>query len=167
MNKTIYYTFIGVFLAFLQVFVFNNILFFEYINPFLYIAFVFLFPLITLRFYFLLLAFLLGLFVDIFADSGGIHAFSTLTIAYVRLFFIKLYFRKTAVDYPFFSIQKEPFGKIFNYTVTLTVLHHFILFSLDNFSFQNFSSVLLNTLYSSIFTLLLFFLGGFILIKKQ
>jgi hypothetical protein len=120
-----------------------------------------------LRFYFLLLAFLLGLFVDIFADSGGIHAFSTLTIAYVRLFFIKLYFRKTAVDYSFFSIQKEPFGKIFNYTVTLTVLHHFILFSLDNFSFQNFSSVLLNTLYSSIFTLLLFFLGGFILIKKQ
>jgi rod shape-determining protein MreD len=167
MNKTIYYTFIGVFLAFLQVFVFNNILFFEYINPFLYIAFVFLFPLRTLRFYFLLLAFLLGLFVDIFADSGGIHAFSTLTIAYVRLFFIKLYFRKTAVDYSFFSIQKEPFGKIFNYTVTLTVLHHFILFSLDNFSFQNFSSVLLNTLYSSIFTLLLFFLGGFILIKKQ
>jgi len=167
MNKTIYYTFIGVFLAFLQVFVFNNILFFEYINPFLYIAFVFLFPLRTLRFYFLLLAFLLGLFVDIFADSGGIHAFSTLTIAYVRLFFIKLYFRKTAVDYSFFSIQKEPFGKIFNYTVTLTVLHHFILFSLDNFSFQNFSSVLLNTLYSSIFTLILFFLGGFILIKKQ
>lgn len=167
MNKTIYYTFIGVFLAFLQVFVFNNILFFEYINPFLYIAFVFLFPLRTLRFYFLLLAFLLGLFVDIFTDSGGIHAFSTLTIAYVRLFFIKLYFRKTAVDYSFFSIQKEPFGKIFNYTVTLTVLHHFILFSLDNFSFQNFSSVLLNTLYSSIFTLLLFFLGGFILIKKQ
>jgi rod shape-determining protein MreD len=167
MNRTIYYTFIGVLLAFLQVFVFDNILFFEYINPFLYIAFVFLFPLRELRFYFLFLAFSLGLFIDIFADSGGIHAFSTLTIAYVRLFFIKLYFRKTPVDYPFFSLQKEPFGKIFNFTVTLTVIHHFILFSLDNFSFQNFSSVILNTLYSSIFTLLLFFLGGFIFIKKQ
>lgn len=167
MNSIIYYTFIGVLLAFLQVFVFNNILFFEYINPFLYIVFVFLFPVRELRFYFLLMAFLLGLFIDVFSDSGGIHAFSTLTIAYIRLFFIKLYFRKTLVDYPFFRLQKEPFGKIFNFTVTLTVIHHFILFSLDNFSFQNFSSVLLNSLYSSIFTLLLFFLGGFIFIKKQ
>ena len=94
MNSIIYYTFIGVFLAFLQVFVFNNILFFEYINPFLYIVFVFLFPVRELRFYFLLMAFLLGLFIDVFSDSGGIHAFSTLTIAYIRLFFIKLYFRK-------------------------------------------------------------------------
>jgi rod shape-determining protein MreD len=167
MNSIIYYTFIGVLLAFLQVFVFNNILFFESINPFIYIAFVFLFPVRELRFYFLTMAFSLGLFIDVFSDSGGIHAFSTLTIAYIRLFFINLYFRKTPVDYPFFSLQKEPFGKIFNFTVTLTVIHHFILFSLDNFSFQNFSNVLLNTLYSSIFTLLLFFIGGSIFIKKQ
>jgi len=167
MNSSIYYTFIGVILGFLQVFVFNNILFFEYINPFLYIAFVFLFPVRELRFYFLLMAFLLGLFIDVFSDSGGIHAFSNLTIAYIRLFFINLYFRKTTVDYPFFRLQKEPFGKVLNFTITLTVIHHFILFSLDNFSFHNFSSVILNTLYSSIFTLLLFFLGGFIFIKKQ
>ena len=70
MNSIIYYTFIGVFLAFLQVFVFNNILFFEYINPFLYIVFVFLFPVRELRFYFLLMEFLLGLFIDVFIDSG-------------------------------------------------------------------------------------------------
>jgi rod shape-determining protein MreD len=167
MNNIIYYTFIGVLLAFLQVFVLNNVLFFGYINPFLYIAFVFFFPLKEGRFYFLLMAFLLGLIVDVFSDSGGIHAFSILTIAYARLFFIKIYFRKTSIEYPFFNLQKEPFGKIFNFTVTLTVLHHFILFTLDNFSFHNFSDVLLNTLYSSTFTLVLFFLGTYIFIKKQ
>jgi rod shape-determining protein MreD len=167
MNKTIYYTFIGLVLVFLQVFVLDNIRFSGYINPYLYIAFVFLFPLREGRFSFLLIAFLLGLLVDVFADSGGIHAFSTLTIAYVRLFFVKLYFRKTSVDYPFFDLQKEPFGKIFNFTITLTVIHHLILFSLANFSFQNFSGVLLNTLYSSIFTLILFFIGTYIFIKKQ
>lgn len=167
MNRTIYYTFMGLLLVFIQVLVLNNILFLGFINPYLYIAFVFFFPVRENRFYFLWAAFILGLLVDIFSDSGGIHTFSILSVAYIRLFFLKLYFRKTSVDYPFFNLQKEPFGKIFNFTVTLTVIHHLLLFSLTNFSFQNFSDTLLNTLYSSIFTLSLFFIGTYIFTKKQ
>lgn len=110
---------------------------------------------------------MLGLSIDFFSDSGGIHAFSTLTIAYFRLFFIKVFFRKYETDYTFFKLRLEPFGKKFNYVVTLTVLHHFILFSFANFSFQNISHVLLNTLYSSVFTLILYFLAIFIFSKKQ
>jgi len=41
------------------------------------------------------------------------------------------------------------------------------LFSLDNFSFQNMGTVLLNTLYSSVFTLILYFAGSYILREKQ
>jgi hypothetical protein len=41
------------------------------------------------------------------------------------------------------------------------------LFSLDNFSFQNMGTVLLNTLYSSVFTLTLYFAGSYILREKQ
>ena len=52
-------------------------------------------------------------------------------------------------------------------TQNRTIIHHFILFSLDNFSFNNLNIVLLNTLYSSIFTLVLYFLGSYILRKKQ
>lgn len=154
-------------LLLLQVFVLNNILFLEHINPYLYIAFVFLYPLNEDRIPFLFYSFLLGLFVDFFSDSGGIHAFSILCIAYLRLFFVKLYFRKVAADYPFFKLKSESFGKVFNYTATLTVIHHFIYFSFANFSFNNFSNVLLNTLYSSIFTLLLYFLGTTIFTTKE
>lgn len=167
MNKTVYFTLLFLILLFLQVFVLNNILFLGYVNPYLYIAFVFLFPLNKNRFLFLFLAFLLGLSVDMFSDSGGIHAFATLSIAYVRLFFIKLYFRKYEADYPFFDIHVESFGKVFNYVVTLTVIHHFILFTFANFSFQNITYVLLNTLFSSIFTLVLYFIATFIFTKKQ
>jgi hypothetical protein len=103
----------------------------------------------------------------LFSDSGGIHSFSTLSIAYFRLFFAKVFFRKFENDYPFFKLSLEPFGKKFNYIVTLTVIHHFILFSFVNFSFQNISHVLLNTLYSSLFTLILYFLGIYIFSKKQ
>ena len=154
-------------LLFLQVFVLNNILLFNYINPYLYIAFVFLYPLKENRAPFLFYSFLLGISVDFFSDSGGIHAFSILFIAYIRLFFVRLYFRKVVADYPFFQLKSESFGKIFNYVVTLTVIHHFIYFSFANFSFQNYTNVLLNTFFSSIFTLVLYFLGTYIFTKSE
>ena len=116
---------------------------------------------------FLLLSFALGLSIDFFSDSGGIHAFSLVTISYLRLFFIRVFFNKFEVDYPFFKLNLEPFGKKFNYIVTLTLLHHFLLFFLANFSLQNMSQVFLNTLYSSVFTLILYFLSIYIFSKKQ
>jgi len=154
-------------LLLLQVLILNNILFLGFINPYVYIAFVFYFPLKENRIPFLFYCFLLGISIDFFSDTGGIHAISIVFIAYIRLFFIRLYLKKTAIDYPFFNLNSEPFGKVFNYVVTLTVIHHFIYFSFANFSFQNFSNVLLNTLFSSIFTLILFFLGAFIFKKKN
>jgi rod shape-determining protein MreD len=166
MNKKFQFVFLFVFLLFLQVFVLNNIQFLGYVNPYLYIIFVFFYPLDSNRFSFLFSAFMLGLCVDFFSDSGGIHAFSILCIAYIRLFFIKVYFRKAITDYPFFKLRSESIGKVFNYVVTLTVIHHLILFSFANFSFQNIAHVLLNTLFSSIFTLVLFFFGTYILTKK-
>lgn len=167
MNKTIYLGLLFIFLLLLQVFILNNINFLGYINPYLYISYIFFYPLNKKRFSFLSTSFLLGLFVDFFSDSGGIHAFSILTIAYLRLFFIKVFFRKVPSDFPFFKLKSEPFSKVFNYVTTLTLIHHFILFSFANFSFHNFSSVMLNTLFSAFFTLVLFFLGNYIFIKEQ
>ena len=167
MSKTIYFALLFLFVVLLQVLILNNVLFLGYVNPYLYIIFLFLFPLKKDRFRFLFIAFLLGLSIDIFSDSGGIHAFSTLTIAYFRLFFVKVFFSKYEVDYPFFDLSLEPFGKKFNYVATLTLIHHFILFSFANFSFNNFSQVLINTLYSSIFTLVLYFPVVYIFSKKQ
>jgi rod shape-determining protein MreD len=167
MNKPLNMATLFIFLLFLQVFVLNNILFLDSINPYLYIVFVFLYPLKTNRIPFLFYSFLLGFLVDLFSDSGGIHAFSILYIAYIRLFFVRIYFRKVSVDYAFFKLKSESFGKVFNYTVTLTVIHHLIYFSFVNFSFQNLSNVLLNTLFSSIFTLILYFLGTYIFTKSE
>ena len=167
MNRVIYVAFLFLSLLLLQVFVFNNILFLGYINPYIYVAFVIFFPLKKKRYLFLFLSFLLGLAIDLFSDSGGINAFSLLFIAYIRLFLVRVLFKKTEQDYLLFNLQQEPFGKVFNYVIILIVIHHFILFSLANFSFQNFSSVLTNTFFSSIFTSILFFIGTYIIRKKK
>ena len=167
MNKSLHLSLFFLFLLGLQVLILNNINFLGYINPFLYIAFIFLYPLKENKFSLLFFSFILGISIDFFSDSGGIHAFSTLFIAYTRLFFVKIYFRKIPSDYPFFKLNSEAIGKVFNFVVTLTVIHHLIYFSFASFSFQNISIVLLNTLYSSIFTLILFFLGTSIFKKSK
>ena len=150
----------------LQILLFNNINFSQHINPYLYITFIFIFPLNKNRFVFLSTTFIYGLTLDLFSDTGGIHAASLLFVAFLRVSFIKLFFKKNTIDYLLFNLHSEAFGQVFNYVVTMTVIHHFILLSLDNFSFHNMETVLSNTLYSSTFTLLLYFLGSYILRKK-
>jgi rod shape-determining protein MreD len=167
MNKILSQGLFFLFLLCLQVFILNNINFLGYINPYLYIAFIFLYPLEENKFPLLFLSFILGISIDFFSDSGGIHTFSTILIAYTRLFFVRVYFRKIPSDYPFFKLKSESIGKVFNYVVTLTLIHHFIYFSFASFSFQNLSIVLLNTLYSGTFTLILFFLGTYIFKKSK
>lgn len=157
----------AVLLLLLQILVFNNINFSGVINPYLYVTFIFIFPLFKNRFIVLFFSFLYGLTLDFFTDTGGVHAFSLLFVAYLRLFFIKLFFKKTNIDFLLFNLQSEPFGQVFNYVTTLTVIHHFILIFLDNFSFENIGLVILHTLYSSTFTLLLYFFGSSLFQRKQ
>ena len=167
MNRVLFVPFLFIFLLFFQVFVCNNILLFGYINPYLYISFVIFYPLKKERYPFLLLSFLLGLAIDFFSDSGGIHAFSLLFVAYIRLFLVRILFKKTEQDYLLFRLKEEPIGNVFNYVIILILIHHFILFSFANFSSQNFSTVLTNTLYASLFTSVLFFVGTYIIRKKK
>ncbi len=149
-----------------QVLILNNIHFLGYINPYLYVLFVFVYPVRTNRFPFLFFAFLYGLVADLFSDSGGIHAFSLLFVAYIRIFLIKAIFQKSNTDLLTFNFKSESLKKMINYVIILTVIHHFILFSLAHFSFQNFYDIMLNTFLSAFFTLILYFSGTFIFNKK-
>jgi len=167
MSENLNHTLLFLFLLFLQVLILNNILLFNYVNPYLYIAFIFTYPFKKNRFPILTLSFLLGLFVDFFSNSGGIHAFSSLFIAFIRIYLFKFIFQKSVDDFDFFILNKEAFGKIFNFTVILTTLHHFLLFSLINFSFYNFQKTIINTILSSVLTLTLYFLGSFIFSNKK
>ncbi|TCP23694.1 rod shape-determining protein MreD [Tenacibaculum skagerrakense] len=165
-RNSFYLLFVFIGLILLQALVLNNILLFDRINPYIYIAFIFIYPFKKNRFSILSIAFLLGLCIDMFSDSGGVHAFATTFIAYSRPYFFRTIFQKTELDYEFFSLKQESFGKVFNFIVILTFLHHFLLFSLLNFSFHNFFYVISNTILSGIFTLFIYFLGSFILSRK-
>ncbi|GAA4814314.1 rod shape-determining protein MreD [Litoribaculum gwangyangense] len=137
-----------------QVILFNNINFLGYTNPFPYILFIALFPVKNNRIILILLSFLIGLLIDIFLDTGGIHAASCVFIAYIRPLVLKFSFG-TIYEHQTVKFNTVDFGSKLIYFSLLTVLHHIILFSLEIFSLSKIILVLQKTLFSSIFTILL------------
>lgn len=141
-------------LVLVQVLIFNHVNFYGYINPYIYILFVAFFPVKNNRVNLILFSFLLGLTIDLFQDSGGIHAASTVFIAYARPTILKFSFG-SVYEHHTVKFNTIELGSILTYISALTVLHHIILFSLEIFSISKIILVLQKTLFSSIFTILL------------
>ena len=77
-------------LVFVQVFILNRIELGGYINPYLYILFVMLMPFQTPKWLLLLLGFFLGLTIDLFAHTPGMHSSATVLIAFLRPYVLEL-----------------------------------------------------------------------------
>lgn len=154
-------------LLFLQVFFLNHLNIFGHINPMVYIVWVFLFPVRKSRSLLLILSFLLGIFIDFFSDSGGVNAFAITFIAYFRLPILMAILRKPDIDYAQFNLKTLSFNKVFLFIAILTLIHHFIIFSLEYFSFGEFLNIIYNTILTSFFTILISFLGITLFTKKK
>ena len=157
--------FIGLIL--LQVIVLNNINFLGYINPFLYILFIFLYPIRKDDAGMLVLAFLLGLFIDMFSDSGGINAAATLFIAFVRIPVLQSVIGKRELDYGAVNIFKLPFPKLLLYVFILTAMHHLLVFGLEYFKWSKFGIILLKTVLTTIFTIILTMISFTFIVRKR
>lgn len=140
-------------LVFLQVLMLNNVNLAGYINPYLYIFFILMYPLDGNKFLLIFLSFLLGLSIDIFEDSGGVHAAACAFIAYIRPVVLKYSF---GVSYEYNSVKikkADPMERL-TYIASLVFMHHFVMFSLEIFSFKHILLLLKSTLFSGIFTII-------------
>ncbi|MBU2939891.1 rod shape-determining protein MreD [Lacinutrix sp. C3R15] len=152
-------------LVFVQVLVLSHINYLGYINPYIYILFVLLFPVKNNRMLFILLSFLLGLTVDMFLDSGGMHAAACVTIAFIRPAVLKFCFG-AVYEHQTIKFNQVDFGAKLTYISILTLIHHLILFLLEVFNFSKILLVLQKTLFSSIFTIILCVLVTIIFSRK-
>lgn len=167
MNSVTFYSIIRfVLLVLAQGLVFNHINFLGYINPFPYILFIALFPINNNRTLFIFLSFLLGLSVDYFTDSGGIHAAACVTIAYIRPPILKFSFG-TIYDNQTIKFNQIEIGSRLVYFSIIAVIHHFILFSLEVFNTSDIILILKKTLFSSIFTIILCILLSILFSPKR
>lgn len=154
-----------VFLIFLQVLILNNINFLGYINPYLYILFIILYPFTGNQGLLLLLAFLLGWSIDIFEDSGGINAAASLVIAYIRPYLLRFSFG-LSYDYQSVKLSNSSFGAMFSYVSLMVLVHHLVLFSLEIFSFAHLLLLFKEILFSAVFSIVLILLSLSLFMKQ-
>ena len=136
-----------------QIIVFNNIDFLGYINPFPYILFIILFPVNGNKSALILFSFLLGIVMDLFCNSGGVHAASSLLLAYCRPYIFKFSFG-LSYEYQTVRLNDVLTTERFSFILISVIIHHFALYLLEVFQLNFLWDILLRTLLSTIFTLI-------------
>jgi len=125
-------------LILLQVLILNNVQFFGYLSPYAYILFIIALPLQTPRWFSLLLAMVIGLTIDAFDNTMGMHAFATVFVAFLRNGIIKMFVNIEDTTSATPSFHSLGLGAYIKYTIVIVLLHHTLLFFLEAFSLVSF-----------------------------
>lgn len=155
-----------IFLLLLQVLVLNNIQFSGYINPYLYVLFILMMPFDTPSWIVLLSGFLMGVSVDTFMNTAGMHAAATVAMAFLRSYVLKLFAPREGYEF-----GTEPTLRYMgpawylSYSTLLVGVHHFVFFYIEVFRFSEFFTTLLRIVLSILFTMILVMLSQFLIYK--
>lgn len=147
--------FVGLIL--LQTLILNEVHLFGFVIPYAYIMFLVVIPPHANRIQTLVLAFILGLFIDMFENTGGIHATATLVTAYFRPQLLHMTFG-LSYDYQTLTIKHATFIKKLTYVSLLVLIHHAVLFALEVFSFDLWQMFLEKLVFTSIFSIIIIML---------
>jgi len=168
-NKYVIHIVRFIFLLLLQGLVFDKIPFLNgRMIPFPYIYAILLLPFTTVRWLFLVIGFVYGFAVDAFSHTLGMHTSATVFLA-----FIMPYFRDFVAPIEGYSVTSTPTVNsqglkwFVIYIFILTFLHHFWLFFIESFQFENFLDTLSKIFLSSIFTIVLILVFHFLTINSK
>ncbi|MEN9908449.1 MAG: hypothetical protein RLZZ540_1598 [Bacteroidota bacterium] len=137
----------------LQIVIFNNMTFLGFILPLPYILFIILYPVNSNKSALLFSSFLLGLTMDFFSNSGGIHATACVILAYYRPYLFKFAFG-VSYEYQTIKLNEALTPERFSFILLAVIIHHFTLFILEAFQVSFIFDILIRTLLSTIFTII-------------
>jgi len=146
-------------LVVLQVLVFKRLSFewenFNYISIIIYPIFILLLPIRTPHALLVFIAFLLGLTIDIFYDSIGVHASAAVWTAFIRPYVLKAIAPRGGYNLNF-GLTKHRLGLnwFFTYSSIMMLAHLAWYFSVNAFTFYYISDILLRTIFSFIISMI-------------
>ena len=146
------FRFISLFL--LQIIIFNNINLFGFVSPFPYVLFIILFPVNGNKSALLISSFFLGLLLDTFSNSGGIHTTASILLAYFRPSIFKFAFG-VSYEYQTIKLNDTLTPERFSFLFVAILLHHLILFVLEAFQFSLILDILLRSITSTALTIII------------
>jgi len=157
-----------IFLILLQVLVLNHVALAGHFYPYPYILILLALPLELPKWADLLIAFAVGLTLDIFTRTLGMHTTACVFIGFLRPIIIR--FTAPREGYEFGvrpSIQDMGWVWFITYAGTLTLLHHLFLFFVEAFTISQFWFSLSKALVSSVLTLLLIVVFQFLSVTPK
>lgn len=139
---------------------------FNYIHFTIYPLILALLPYKTSRTLVVFLGFLLGLFVDLFYDSIGVHAAACTLVAYLRPYILNLL--SPTEGYKKDGLTSYVYGLpwFMSYIGIFLFIHLLSLYSLEAFSFVYLKEIILRTIFSFIASLFLIVIGQLIFNPK-
>jgi rod shape-determining protein MreD len=158
MSDPIKYIFRFLLFLFVQALVLNNMPpLHRFITPYLYFLFIIWMPFSTGRVSLLITGFLLGLSLDFFTKSPGLHASAALLVAYLRPFLISLMVPKDTRELAVGSPSRQTMGtaSYILFISLLTIFHHGWLVFLEWMTFGDFLFFIGKVFFSSLVSLLL------------
>ena len=144
-----------IFLILLQVFILDNIQFMGYINPMIYVLFILSLPVRFPKWALLILAFIMGFIIDVFSNTAGMHSFALVFAAFLRTPVINIFTSIDEGSNPTPSFHTFGVSAYVKYVVILVLIHHFILFFIESFSFLHLTLLIPKIIISSTVTILL------------
>jgi hypothetical protein len=150
-------------LVLLQVLVIQNINLGSYIIMLPYVLIILVLPFETPRLLLLFLSFLVGIVIDFFYDTSGLHASACTLMGFGRYYVLKFISPRDGYEA---GVQPtvEEMGQAWflSYAGTLILLHHFLFFYLEAFRFSEFFRTFLRVILSSVGTFVLIYLIQFL-----
>jgi rod shape-determining protein MreD len=154
-NSVLRFVLLFILLVLFQVLVFNNIQFSGYVNPYVYILFILLLPFEIPAWLVLLLSFSMGITIDFFSGTPGIHTSSTVLAGFVRPYVLRVVSPRDGYESgPDPSMSSYGFRWFFSYTLLIVLIHHIALFYLEVFRFADFFRTMLRIILSTLFSLI-------------
>tara|TARA_B100000427_G_C15487038_1_gene585792 strand:- start:432 stop:935 length:504 start_codon:yes stop_codon:yes gene_type:complete len=142
----------------LQVLVLNEILFFNYINPYLYLSLIISLPLKTPKWFILIYAFILGFLIDMFGGSLGFHSTATVLIAFIRITISKLTIPHNILsENDQITLTKIGSKAFITFAFIIIVIHNSTLFILEHIhlNLQILGKIILSSMVTLILILIL------------
>lgn len=156
-----------VILVLLQVYILNNIQLSGFVNPYMYVLFILLLPFETPGWLLLMLGFTLGLIIDVFTNTPGMHASATLFMAFLRPMILGFIAPRDGYEPGTFPrIYYYGFKWFFQYSAPLILAHHLFLFYIEVFRFSDFFLTLWRVILSSIFTIFLVVISQYFIFRR-
>lgn len=166
-NNLLKYSVIFIVVVLLQVLVLNHILIFRMISPYFYIIFLLLLPFDTPKAMLIFLGFLLGLSIDAFTNTLGVHSAVCVLVGFIRPGILnKISTRETRESVSAPRISTMSLNWFINYAVIFVAIHHILLFMLEAFTFHGFFFTLARAFLSGILSIILIVISQFLFFRK-